>query len=286
MLKSRLYKFIGYAFTLLSFVYLFFLLNEYSPRFQIEFELQNFILAILVGFVIFFGVLVLVFSWFLQLISVGVSITFSQSFNIIGKSQIVKYLPGNFAHMVGRYFLSKELMRKKIFINSLLLESVLLILAASIVGIYLIFQRFYFIPVIWYFSAVSVFIVFFICLYSLVRKYIGLPNVPIKVVLLILTLFIISLFVHGVGLYLSSLVLGDNHGISYVDLTVFFSFAFVAGYILPGASGGIGVRESIFVSLFEPGLTQAFALEIIIFYRCVSVVVDIVFFAFVSIVKR
>jgi uncharacterized membrane protein YbhN (UPF0104 family) len=58
-----------------------------------------------------------------------------------------------------------------------------------------------------------------------------------------------------------------------------FLLAFIAGYVVPGAPGGMGVREAALLGLLGVIMPQAVALSLALLIRFVTIVGDLVFFA-------
>ena len=64
------------------------------------------------------------------------------------------------------------------------------------------------------------------------------------------------------------------------------SIAWVAGFITPGASGGIGIREIVIVALLTPYITQPKALVLAIILRLVTICGDLLSFLITYIFKN
>jgi len=60
----------------------------------------------------------------------------------------------------------------------------------------------------------------------------------------------------------------------YVLLTGVFAVAWVAGYVVPGAPGGLGVREAILVAALGPVYGEGTAVALALIFRVCSVAVD------------
>jgi hypothetical protein len=58
-----------------------------------------------------------------------------------------------------------------------------------------------------------------------------------------------------------------------------YAAAWLAGFALPGAPGGLGVREAAFIMLVEPTLGAVPGLEIAMATRVVTTLGDLLFFA-------
>ena len=61
-------------------------------------------------------------------------------------------------------------------------------------------------------------------------------------------------------------------------LIVIFSLAWVAGFIIPGAPGGIGVREVVLIFFLSPIIGEPEGIAVAIALRFVTLLGDIFFF--------
>ena len=60
-------------------------------------------------------------------------------------------------------------------------------------------------------------------------------------------------------------------------VTIIFSIAWVAGFIIPGAPGGIGVREAVIIFFLTPIIGEAESITVSIGLRLVTLLGDICF---------
>ena len=65
-----------------------------------------------------------------------------------------------------------------------------------------------------------------------------------------------------------------------------FALAFVVGYVTPGASGGLGVREFVFMVLAQPILDPGQAVAVVVLFRLFSVAGDLVFALFALLIRK
>ena len=63
-------------------------------------------------------------------------------------------------------------------------------------------------------------------------------------------------------------------------LIVIFSIAWVAGFIIPGAPGGIGVREAVIIFFITPIVGEAQSVVVAVALRFVTLLGDVWFFIF------
>jgi uncharacterized membrane protein YbhN (UPF0104 family) len=65
-----------------------------------------------------------------------------------------------------------------------------------------------------------------------------------------------------------------------------YAIAWVAGFVTPGASGGIGVREAVLVALLSPFTSPANALVLAIILRLITIIVDLLLFGLTYLVRK
>ncbi len=236
------------------------------------------------------------YAWSVLLRGGNVVLAWRRAFIIIGQSQIGKYLPGNVFQYVGRIALGRksgipaEPVLLSIGAETLLVAST----AAAIAAVGLSFDR---TTLAWLSTSVT--------------GMSGRALVPLAVVLVFVILILIA-FLHPVArswvvrrlgymrpdragisvlLYLAGFVMfgvlialllkalwGINEGTEWYQFTWGFALAWVIGFIVPGAPGGIGIREAVFVGLYGHELGQGLAIGLAAVLRVMTSVGDLVTF--------
>ncbi|MCB4363549.1 flippase-like domain-containing protein [Hydrogenophaga taeniospiralis] len=74
----------------------------------------------------------------------------------------------------------------------------------------------------------------------------------LKTSLLVSLLILVNFMLLGYVLKLQSEVFFSTPPVEWLSITLLFSSAWVAGYVVPGAPGGLGVREAMMVVLLTP----------------------------------
>lgn len=214
-------------------------------------------------------------AWPNTLRFLGERIKFRDGLKIGLVAQVGKYLPGNIAHYFGRAALGKSVGVS--FRNSglsTLVEIACALIAALILapGVLVVGNRGQvFFPVgVGMFSLVAVTI---LIVYAL-RK--GQRNQKLgsrSGFLLAALCIMISLFLSGASAYcLLMSISAPMPPLIYV--TGSFALAWIAGFITPGAPGGLGVRETIFIGLLGPQTGAVAALACAILHRGATAAVD------------
>jgi hypothetical protein len=91
---------------------------------------------------------------------------------------------------------------------------------------------------------------------------------------LIYTILLLSLFAPGFD------------GKSYTSLMGAYLLSILIGMITPGASGGIGIRETVMLILTQNHFSESMIVSSMVIIRVVSIVADIVAFLFQMIVDK
>ena len=199
------------------------------------------------------------------------------------KTVIFKYLPGNVFHFLGRHSLSgnEGLNHKKILLSN---TFEILFLLFSVLGLLLFGTMFFDFKIdLWgYFILKREFIlvIFLLILvsatvFAYIKGYLRyLKKHSLKVLMIIVKN---SMFLLGSALILAAvfgLMLGVDFSARSLFETVFVALiAWLLGFVIPGAPGGIGIRESIFVVLLPPilALSKEMVLVGALLYRVITI---------------
>lgn len=290
-LFTRFIKGVGNVLSLAGLGYVGWIL--WSQRFvSNQMGLRLYLLSVGCGAAIFFlASLLLAKAWILFLPCSGTSLHFRKLFSHYSTTQIGKYLPGNVFHFFGRQSCATwpGLTQKQVAFASLA-ENVLLIGVAAI-----------FPAVAWVFG-----------LTSTVLPQAGFPALiagvgALTVVVLLLfskygpdslgnlreslwnflpkacmgmCLYMIYFATAGLAFILvGNLLLGPGwNEMALVEKFWIFPVVWIAGFVTPGAPGGIGVRESLIVLALEPSVDAASAAQFAMVFRLATVSGDLLTF--------
>lgn len=202
----------------------------------------------------------------------GVVIGRGTAMCIIAVSQIGKYLPGNVGHFVGRGALARaEGLPLGPTVSTTLLEVVwTLALGAAISALTLLWwldgrgggTLAGINPIFMLLVGVGLALAPWPGIYLLNRLTPGLAarlggGQPVVLprlgtTALIVLILLICFGLQGVSVWLQARALFGVESGSLIGFTLLFFTAWVAGYVVPGAPGGLGVREGIILALFSP----------------------------------
>ncbi len=241
-------------------------------------------------------------AWRILLQSGEVFLSYSQAYAILGISQMGKYLPGNVFHYVGRAAMGLKqgipaaTLAVSVWVESLLVlvAATVLILAGALVDddvkawlvnnvqglpfqmLWLVFGLLLAIVAGWFVFRNKL-------LWLRGYKNFLKPTLLCKVLSYYLLIFV----VYGIIVKLIPIALwGHDSSVSFSQAIWRFALCWVAGYIVPGAPAGLGVREALFIKLFAPELGEGIAACVALVFRLITTVGDIVTFVIALYVGR
>jgi uncharacterized membrane protein YbhN (UPF0104 family) len=238
-------------------------------------------------------------SWARLLHGLGIQIRTRQLTEILGLTQVAKYLPGNVGQYLGRFALA---LRLGISPGSLLItlaaEALLVITAGALVGGLALVAAGRRLPTLRLTSPPIVLALICVGL-ALVLLLWGVrhlpwitrrlaPNQQPTARLIVpdgpalgaaFTGYVTNFLLLGAGLWCIG-VAGTGIPLNTYPLFVGVSaLSWVAGFVVPGAPAGLGVREALMAVLLAPVLNPASALTLIVSFRLATTAGDLLEFA-------
>lgn len=213
---------------------------------------------------------------------------------IVFVSQVAKYLPGNVGHLVGQVGLASAVgVPYTVSITTMLISTLWLAaigLCLGLLGLLLFIDtdslvglpdiNATVVMVVSFMAAVSPWVGVWVLnryLPQLSRKMghgqlVGLPKLSTSV--WVGSGFVSSFFVLGLMLKWQAVHIFGMHQGDLLTLSLLFASAWTAGYLLPGAPGGLGVREAVSIALLTPILGAGTAVAISITMRLATTLGD------------
>ena len=209
--------------------------------------------------------------------------SYSETASVYLKSNIAKYLPGNVAHYVGRNVLGKKMgVKQSSILMATVFEVVCLCVFNIVFALVMSFQNVKSVvnrlvteqritvisPIL--IVIIAIIIVMGIHIFIRYRENVAhflnkkvfltfLKTAPIYIIIIMITALILALVFW--------LILDVS--INYASVASANSLSWLVGYILPGAPGGIGIRETILVWLLESeGALEYIMLATVVFRIC------------------
>ncbi|MBN2545872.1 MAG: flippase-like domain-containing protein [Spirochaetes bacterium] len=302
-LLKRIISYISYILVFLSFLFIF--LNFKKLNLSLLFEYLRFswiIIIIILSLFHSLAFLIYAVTWgFVVKIFSQIKLKMREMIAVYLKSNIAKYLPGNIFHFAGRhYYLRTQGLSDK----SLLLSNSFEIIYTIIISISIILSGVYLKVIIIpdailhkiniYYLLTLIVIITAAAAFFIIYKYLKKESINIKkyftlrnlffFIIITLMYFLIFIII-GAVLYAIMVVLlkHDFNIIDFYFVICTYSLAWMLGYIVPGAPGGLGIRETVIILMLEDKFSSSSALLASIILRVITITGDIISFLFAGI---
>jgi hypothetical protein len=228
-------------------------------------------------------------GWMTLLRAQGVkpaTLSWKEAFHLYGVTQIAKYIPGNIFHFAGRHTLAnqKGVLHVHLFLAAAL--EIFFVLFSAILISFLIIGR----TIQTFEDAKPSFSIFFIigggvilAILLIYKKHSILQ--PIKnfnILKALLSLFsYLSFIFFSCFLFLCTVITVSGQTTcleNWPSIMGGYAFAWAIGFIIPGAPGGVGVREATLIHLLASIFSEPDLIVSILAFRVVTTLGDIVFF--------
>jgi len=269
---------IGKSLGILGLLYVFYkLYQEYTfSSFTEQFMSVLHITPLLI-LVNFLSLVIGIYAWYHMLLSYAKKpFGYVYAYYYFSKTEIAKYLPGNIFHFVGRQALAHKIgITQKQMAKISLLHSLLLLggtIIAATVFAFLSQKVPLFILTLMVISSIIIFI-------SLVYMY---PSIHVSKKVSLNLYLAFSIALQGVMLGIIVVYQSDTYTWSLFCLSIsIYILSWLIGYVTPGASGGLGVREGTFIAITTYMNFDIHA-DIVIFavllVRLINILVDILMY--------
>ena len=211
---------------------------------------------------------------------------------VYARTQIAKYIPGNVFHLVGRHTVLRKLgATHGSLVGAALFEAAGVIAAAACIAFLGLLAN----SEIMEGESRAIYVLLFLAAlvfpvalnlvtvkFGIVKRT-GIAHIPTGTLLIrllpVLALYVSFFLVVGLLLGILSWMVSGGQDVTMVfSLLGVFSISWIAGYITPGASAGIGVREAVIVLWLGAAIGEADGVIIAFLFRIVTIVGDLVFF--------
>ena len=258
-----------------------------SSAFNFELITIIFICSIVYGLSEF----LLSFAWRNLLILCGHNnISVNLCHKIYGKSQIAKYIPGNVFHILGRHVLANQAGINHMVLAGAAIYEILGLLSTSILisfsgmaifGLKNIYFSFHQIIISLTVTIIISVLISFSAPYFMKLKGITLPykrkwDYVLNISKIYFFYFLFFLIAGLLLVFIVKIFIEINFFIS-AKIIIIFSIAWLAGFIIPGAPGGIGVREVVIIFFISPIIGEAQSTVVAIALRFITLLGDLWF---------
>ncbi len=219
----------------------------------------------------------------------------------MGRAQIAKYLPGNFFHYVGRTALgmSKSLPPETVLLTmgvetlAIISTSLMIIVMGFLIGAGPREIDFGVFPPthhagLWI-GGFALACALVIVASPRAREWARTraPYLHPRIVLPAMLAYSLLLFLNGPVIALIAREIWNIYPpVSWYDFSFGYTTAWLAGFLVPGAPAGIGIREAVFVSFFSTPLGEGPAIGVALTLRVLSLVADVITFVVASFLKE
>lgn len=239
---------------------------------------------------------IVTYAWVLFLRSGGFILSFRKAYAIYGRAAVAKYIPGNVFHYVGRVALGGDygIPKEKVVLSMVVETGILAVTAITFGCAGLLFEFSYYSSVtriiyenkfITGFLAVFFLLtVIFISVTLLNRRkewaHLLLSYLHPFTVLKSVLIYLVNFSLVGVSIYfLLNAFWEIDSGLQWYQLAYGFALAWGVGFIIPGAPGGIGIREFILVALYGPILGEGVIVGLALILRVLMTIGELLMFA-------
>lgn len=233
-------------------------------------------------------------AWHRLLHAAGATPSVAQVLAISLLSQFAKYIPGNVAHHIGRVALARSYgLDISRVIVTMTLETGWVVFAAVVVGSITLltgapalFGYGSVVPPVWQLSLIGLAAaaapyggIWLLNRWRsglLSRFFDGAPIdiPPARVMVFCFATYVFNYLLMGGCFYLLASRLFGLESADFWFLTGIFAVAWIAGFVMPGAPGGLGVREAILVLALGPLYGEGTAVALTIVLRALTVAGD------------
>lgn len=256
---------------------------------------ENILLLIILGVIFSFMISITSYPWIkiLNILS-GKSIRFRMANRVYCKTNLYKYIPGNIFQYVGRFEISTQY---KEISNGTVMLSIIIETLCSVIASLLVAVSFSSNIVINYcnkyrniikFVLAGVFVVIIILvllkkkIYEVFNRYKYILNFKMLKIMLFAVLFFATELILQGGMLL---IIISHHcgtiikGNILFEVIGIYSFSWLIGFITPGVSGGIGVREALLIMALNNLISERIILVSVVILRILNIIGDIIAFA-------
>ncbi len=305
-MTKKILKAASYILVIISFIFIYKSLSSFDARqFNIFVSYKGLAIILLFSFLYSLNSFPVALAWRNMLMTIsGKNIPAKIVFGLYFKSNIAKYLPGNVFHFAGRHLLIREkmvdhtqLLLANLFeIGLLIVSSAFLVLAGVLIGLLeipevvlsMISLKYILVGSIIIFIALAI---IFMLLFKR-KRFEAFSHIfslfnsgNLRQLLISSCLYSVMYITTGIIFYLivHYLTSSDFSFILLLRVIFIFTLAWVSGYIVPGAPGGVGIREAILIIMMSSYYDQSVIAISSVILRIITIFGDILTYLYTNI---
>lgn len=296
--KKKLLRLLGNVLVVVSFIFIIKKIIDYHVDFSVLLKPQNVLLVLVMTLVMSLVVIISTLPWNIIVnIMTGTSLPFLQVADVSTRANLMKYLPGNVMHIIGRNELA---VRQGLAHAQVLTATVFDMLSSALIQLLLSFilyfsgakealSRYHISGVVLLIliAALAVFVLLMVIFrkklhsyFDSLKRIMHIQSIP--PLLLADGVYLIMAFVPAF-VYLWTLVsiVGVTESVPIHLIIGAEILSSVIGFFTPGAPGGIGIREAVMTLLLADLLQQSSVLLALVIFRIVCILGDLAAFGIV-----
>jgi uncharacterized membrane protein YbhN (UPF0104 family) len=291
-------KIIGILFMLISFGFILReILKMDISSLQIAHPVRAIVLILIFTVLTIGSVVLAAIAWRNILSAIhGDKIVFAEVFKVYVKANVAKYLPGNVLHYAGRNVIGSRLgWKHSDILLSSILEVLMILISAAIFLLLFAYRQFVSVvagavrnaatnPLILILLAAVLGIGTAGTIFLLYKRRDLIEKLKLLFTAKFLKVLVINFFLYT-GTFLiqgivmafifSSVFQAGSMGIDKVLLVISSAvLSWFAGFITPGAPGGLGVKEAVLILMLSPVYGREYTLAAALVHRLISVIAD------------
>jgi len=272
---KKLVYFLGKSLGILGLVFVFYKLSQ---EYTLSSFVKQFILLLdILPFLLilnFLSIVIGIYAWHAMLEHYAKkSFPYLSSYYYFSKTEIAKYLPGNIFHFIGRQALASKIGISQVeMVKITLLLSFLLLTGTVFTSTFFAFLSENIPHTILTLMGLSSIIILIILVYLY-------PSFPLRKKVTMNSYLALSIALQGLMLGMIVMYQSESFTANLFFLCVsIYTVSWLIGFVTPGASGGLGIREGTFI-VIATYLQVDISADIIIFsvllVRLINIAVDI-----------
>lgn len=298
MNKKKAVKLVGNIVTIITIIFIIKLVWQMNIDYSLLFNFKNFMWLIILT-ILYCVIWTLSCIPWLVLVEIlaNVKLKFLDTYAVFSKSNLLKYVPGNVFQYVGRNELAFHMNIKHSDVALATILDIGILFATGTIFSFLclgqyvvkelmgygtdIVQRFWVFILVFFFLLLLILFILRRSLYSKVKKYSlifqkkNLFRLFFCFLIYALYLFLYACVYIGLLYLIFHVDIDIQNFISLLGATI---FSWVLGFIVPGAPGGIGIRELVMTAIAGTILNTETIVVSMILFRILTIACDIIVF--------
>jgi len=289
MNKSKIKSIVVYLGKSLGILGLLFVLHTLSQEYTFSSFTKQFFLLLdifpLLFTLNFLSLLVGIFAWHIMLLHYAKrTFPFLASYYYFAKTEIAKYLPGNIFHFVGRQTLASNINISQIeMAKTSLLFSFLLLSGTILSSTFFAFLSQEIPTIILTLMGISSIITLIVLVYLY-------PTFPIAKKASMHSYLALSVALQGLMLGIIILYQSENFSTNlFFQCMSIYIVSWLIGFVTPGASGGLGIREGTFIAIatyLHVNVNADIIIFSILLVRLINICIDVILYLSTFILEK